>query len=645
MIRRFLAIAFSFVAWTAPAQTTADISVAVVADPVVDGNQTINWQIDVTNHGPGIAHDVQISGSSDLFGPGCFGVLTSVDPGTHTLVPCTTFAPQKETDVVLTAKAETISVDTPDPDLTNNVATKTIHATGGPDLSIFLKVPVAVQTITPTIPFDIGVSYANNSLTTAATGVTVTLAIPHGIHLTGAPVNCTPSVSEITCGIGTVPAHKLPGIPTPDFVITAVADEATSGQTLQFTGDIKGNEPETSSGNNHFATSAQVFRTFFVTDTAESLANAIDAANDQCTSGDVPCKIAFRLGTPPESGYFTIKPHRALPRITGKYVVIDGSTQTQLTGITNPNGPVIFIDGSENAWEDAFVFAGPCGGEVSSVAIGNFRNAAVTMLGSKGDDPAPCSGNPPGGSFVHHSYLGVDPTGLNAAPNGRGVVISEQVRGGTVAFNLISGNHRSGVWIGMANTPAVYSNTIGLDAHRQPLPNGASGVFAGPLVNDLGIEDNLIAFNHDFGISVDRRAIGVNMTRNSIFANLQLGIDIGLDGPTPERDVPAPVIVSAQYDPAQDRTIFVLSAHEPSLGAFPTVSLYANDAPTASGYGDGQYVLGQQSFDPASGGVTMSISADWRGKWATATVTRNDFTFGEAGHATTSEFSRAVKVE
>jgi hypothetical protein len=643
-MRTWFPVALLFVASTAlaqgPGQGPADISVAIIADSTYDGNQTINWQIDVTNNGPNEADDVQITGSSDRPSlGGCNGLIPPIAAGTHTLVPCQTFAPAMATDLVLTAKAETLSVATPDPNPANNVATKTIHTTGGPDLNIFLRVP----DINPGVPFAIGASYGNNSLADAATGVVVTLGIPTALQIVSIPQNCTQSPGVVTCSLSTVPAHTISI--EPNLVVTAVADDSVNGQTLQFTADIKGNEPEGSIANNHSAATVTVVRTFYVTDTTDSLADAIDAANRECTSGD-PCKIAFRLGTPPASGYFTLKPHRKLASITGKAVSIDGSTQTRLTGDTNPNGPEIFIDGSENAWEDAIVFAGPCGGEVGFVAIGNFRNAAVTMFGSTDDPVNACGGKyPAGGAYVHDSYLGVDPTGTNAAPNGRGVVISDKVFGGTVSHNLISGNRRSGVWIGMALQPSVYDNTIGLDIHRQPLPNGASGIFAGPLVTNLDITSNFIAFNHDFGVAIDRRAVGVNLNTNSIFANLQLGIDIGLDGPTPDRDVPAPVIVSAHYDPASDKTIVVLSAHEPKLDDLPVASLYASDAPHPSGFGDGQYVLGQQAFDPASGGLTVSVKGDWRGKWVSATVTQNDFPFASLGHSTTSEFSRAVKVE
>ena len=230
MRRTWFSLVLLFVASAAlaqPSANSADISVAIIADQTVDGNQTIHWQIDVTNNGPGVAHDVQVTGSSNPSSHDCIGLFTTIDPGTHALAPCSTPAPQQETDIVLTAKAETISVATPDPDLTNNVATKTIHATGGPDLSIFLNVP----TITPTVPFDIGVSYANNSSMSAATGVVVTLGIRWRPRRLGAG-QLHALGRWITCSLGTVPANQLPGIVAPNFVVTAVADEAARGKTL-----------------------------------------------------------------------------------------------------------------------------------------------------------------------------------------------------------------------------------------------------------------------------------------------------------------------------------------------------------------------------------------------------------------------------
>lgn len=505
---------------------------------------------------------------------------------------------------------------------------------GGPALATFLRVP---DQVTPEVPFEIDVFYGNTSATNAETDVVLTLGLPNGVRVVAVPQNCAQSGGVVTCQIGTVPPNKL-GFGTPDFIVSAVAGESVNGQLLQFfTADIKGN-----GSSAHAAASTRVIRTFYVTDTAESLADTIDQANLLCTD-PYPCKIAFRLGTPPDSGYFTIKPRRALPAVTGNNIFIDGSTQTTLTGDTNPNGPEIFIDGSGNESEDGIVFNSPCGGEIGSVAIGNFRNAAVTMKGEGDNAFAPCNDDRvvSYGASVDQSYLGVDPTGTTAAPNGRGVVISDRLGGGSVTNSLISGNRRSGIWMGRSPFKTLLWNTIGIDIHHQPLANGASGIYVGPLVSRLNIIGNYSAFNHDFGVAIDRKATRVYLFQNSIFANGQLGIDFGLDGPTPDRDIPAPAIVSAHYDPAQDKTIVVITATEPSNGFNPMIELFASDAPHPSGYGDGQYTLGFQDFTAASGGVTIAAKGDWRGKWVSATLTRNDF-IGVVG---TSEFSRAVKVE
>ena len=277
-MRKLFPLVLLFVASTAlaqgPGHGPADISVAIVADATYDGNQTINWQIDVTNNGPNEANDVQITGSSDRpSSGGCNGLLTSIAAGTHTLMPCSTSAPAMATDLVLTAKAETLSLFTPDPNPANNVATKTIHTTGGPDLAIFLRVP----DINPGTSFDIDAFYGNNSLADAATGVVVTFGIPTALQIVSIPENCTQSAGVVTCNVGTVSAHTAPLVP--NLVVTAVAGESLNGQTLQFTADIKGNEPEASIANNHSAATVNVVRTFYVTDTTDSLADAIDAAN------------------------------------------------------------------------------------------------------------------------------------------------------------------------------------------------------------------------------------------------------------------------------------------------------------------------------------------------------------------------------
>jgi hypothetical protein len=517
---------------------------------------------------------------------------------------------------------------------------------------------VSVQAVDPGLPFNV-VGAVFNQGTIPATGVTVTLAVPAQMRVVSLSDNCTQSGQTVTCSIPDVAAKTFYN-GQKDFTLTAVADDSTNGQTLLIPADVHTTAPESNLTDNHFTAGAHVFRTFFVTDTQpDSLANAIDQANLGCTD-EYPCKVAFRLGTPPASGYFTLKPHRAIPKITGKNVSIDGTTQTRLTGDTNPDGPEVFIDGSNSTWEDAIAVDQPCGMEIAGLAIGNFTNAAVTIGGELGTgNVLPCQ------SFfsartVHDNYLGVDPSGTQPAPNGRGVVVNAHLftsLGAKITNNVIGANHHSGVWIGRAAGDSIFGNRIGLDIHNEPLGNEAAGIYVSPSAFDVDIRGNYVAFNHGSGVVVDRSAIGTDIGPNSIFANWQVGIDVGLDGPTPDRDVPAPAVLSAQYDAATNTTVLTIASNEPANVILPTLIMYASDAPHSSGFGDGQYYLGSLRFNSQNGNVRFAALGDWRGKWVSATVTRNNF-FGflrintvqpnaefPDTHSYTSEFSRAVKVE
>jgi hypothetical protein len=653
MTRRSLFLSlvlFPLLATVALAQTGFDVSPAILTLPTADAHG-FSWQIDVINNGPEVAHNISVTASTEP------PINTVCDTETidliygdsHRVVQCTTGAIGFSGDLVLHAHATAVGDRNPQDD----VDSKTVHViAGGTNVGLNL----GTAGIVPGLPFDISVNVYNSGAI-PATGVTVNVAIPPAVQVQSLPGNCTQSGQTVTCSVPDGPINTLfTGQPT--FSITAIPELSTNGQTLPISGDVHTTAPEGDLSNNHSAILARVFRTMFVTDTQpELLANAIDQANLECLDG-YPCKIAFRLGTPPASGYFTLKPQRALPKITGKNISIDGTTQTRLTGDTNPNGPEIFIDGSNNAWEDGIVFDQPCGLEVAGLAIGNFTNAAVTIGGDQVVGQNPCSVTAV--RSVHDNYLGVDPSGTQPAPNGRGVVLNERlfpIVAAKVVNNVISANTRSGIWIGRANGNSISGNRIGLDIHNEPLGNGASGIYVSPSALDLDIRGNYVAFNHDFGVAVDRGAIGTDIGPNSIFANWQLGIDVGLDGPTPDRDVPAPVILSAEYDPGTNTTVLTIASNEQPNLILPTLTMYASDAPHPSGYGDAQYYLGSLRFKSTDGNVVLAATGDWRGKWVAATVTRNNF-FGflrtnaarpnaefPDTHSYTSEFSRTLKVQ
>ena len=525
--------------------------------------------------------------------------------------------------------------------------TRTVHMiAGGADVGV----QVNSTGLDPGVPTNITLfAFYNGAI--PATHVTATVSVPPLVRIVSVPDGCHQVDQAVACSAGDL------GTPGSDnvkkFVITVVADDAFKGTTIQIQSAVGTSAPEGNVSNNHSSLDVPIFREFYVEQASgDALADAVGQANANCRDG-YPCKIGFRIGgNVPAEGYFTIKPAQALPKITALTLLIDGTTQTRFTGDTNPNGPEIFIDGSA-VDGDGFVFDSPCAFDVGSLAIGNFGQAAILTLGTFKHSCPPPTGV---GKVIHDNYLGVDPTGVHAAPNGRGVVAND-VAFLTIENNVISGNRRSGIWMGTTPGAFIRNNTIGLDRQLQPLGNGASGIYVGPTASDHDIRGNYIAFNHDFGVAVDRKAVGIYIGPNSIFANWQPGIDIGLDGPTPDRDVPAPTVLSAQYDAATNTTLLTIASSEPLIISLPTLDIYASDAPHPSGYGDGQYYLGTTRFDSRQGNIHFAALGDWRGKWVSATVTRNEY-YGflrtePAGpdtpyletRSTTSEFSRAVKVE
>jgi hypothetical protein len=245
--------------------------------------------------------------------------------------------------------------------------------------------------------------------------------------------------------------------------------------------------------------------------------------------------------------------------------------------------------------------------------------------------------------LISENYIGVDSSGTTPAPNNRGVIVNRE--GANITGNVVSANRHSGIFIANGRETGISRNIIGLDpSHRLDLGNGGSGIFVSRFGLDADISSNFIAFNHDFGIAIENGTLAVDIHPNSIFANWQMGIDNGLDGPTA-----APEITSAVYDAATDTTVIDI-AYTDNSTFFPTLQFYASDAPHRSGFGDGQYYLGtatprrQTQFQ-------FRAKGDWRGKWVSATITHNQFygfakplDEGPDTFSSTSEFSRAVEV-
>lgn len=323
-------------------------------------------------------------------------------------------------------------------------------------------------------------------------------------------------------------------------------------------------------------------RTFTVTSTSDSgagsLRQAIEDANRECASFAEPCVIAFRIDGPvPPEGWFTIRPRSPLPAVTTYYLGIDGGTQSRHTGETNPSGgPEIFLDGSEAGSSHGLVVSSTA---VSDLAIGNFTGNGIESSF--------------GGQF-RRNYLGVDPTGRAAAPNGlRGL----QVNGGgaRVVDNVLSGNLRSGAFFWTIDAIDAYGNRVGVAADGvTPLGNGASGFFFHRPQLHYRVSDvhgNVIGYNAHAGIGVSLGANGL-FADNTFLGSAERAIDVGMDGVTPETRMGlpgqggrmgAPRITGASWNGSETVIDVHIAPAPASVRFYERVYVYASASPAEAG--------------------------------------------------------------
>ncbi len=354
-----------------------------------------------------------------------------------------------------------------------------------------------------------------------------------------------------------------------------------------------------------------------------------------------PCRVVFDIADPlPSEGWYTIRLRSPLPPMLAYDMGIDGTTQT-----SSRPGPAIFIDGSSLPSGHGLV-ADSAGigshAEIRGLAIGGFPGDGIHVTVRSE-------------ALVEGCYVGVDPTGSRAHPNGLRGISSETMRG-WISNNVISGNRRSGVFfMGQPSVgPQIRDNRIGVAAHDDtPIGNGASGIFIADFwgaYNYPSIAGNVIANNADFGVALTANA-PMLILANSIRNNGQGGIDIGLDGPTlsapgvpgVERGViPVPVIQSAIYKDGVTTIKGIADAGNNRREVY----LYANSTLEADGFAEGEQFLGKTSVTHRENtGFTFEYPGDLRGKFINGNAVAVTFWGWDEYAYTSSEFGRAVPVE
>jgi hypothetical protein len=369
---------------------------------------------------------------------------------------------------------------------------------------------------------------------------------------------------------------------------------------------------------------------------------------------------------------------------SGTALFISNSSGSVIKGLAiNRFGEGISIDGDSgaNRVEGNFISTDPTG----TIGRGNTDDGVNIFVGASenvigGTTPAArnvISGNDCNAVFVsgannnriQGNYVGTDKTGTKDLGNGDGVdcaavVFNNNSSGNTVggttagSRNLISGNALDGVTIFDGSGNSVLGNRIGTTANgTAALGNGEAGVLIQGSNNTVGdgtsAGSNTIAFNGEDGVQV-QSGTGRKISRNSIFSNAGLGIDLqggfeDAQGNTANEpgDVDSganglqnkPVITSAKTSSTKT-TITGKLASTPNRGY--DIEFYSNPA----GTDEGKKFVGLKSIvntDPA-GNVTFTFSTSNKipvGQTVTATARSVNL---DASNGDTSEFSAPRKV-
>ena len=300
--------------------------------------------------------------------------------------------------------------------------------------------------------------------------------------------------------------------------------------------------------------------------------------------------------------------------------------------------------------------------------VGGSLAAQRNVVAGNASDGIGILGEASDGNAIHGNWIGANATGTGTLGNYDGIVIeggadNTTIGGtGTTEGNWIVGNIGVGIAIeGASSGTVIQGNRIGTDAAGTAnmgqgqegiwLANGVTGTLVGGPTTQAA---NVIAFNgqdgmFDDGISVQSATSTGNVfLGNSIYNNVGLGIDLGLNGADPidanDADTGPNNLLNTIVLSGAAVTPGLLRVSGTYTGAPDTwyrVEVFSTPGPEASGTGEGRTFLGSVNM-PVGPSGTVTGSYDFGvtvadGTYLSATVTRTD-----SGYSTfyeTSEFS------
>ncbi len=324
--------------------------------------------------------------------------------------------------------------------------------------------------------------------------------------------------------------------------------------------------------------------------------------------------------------------------VAGNYI---GTDKTGLTALSQNASGVDITSGAHNN------------------VIGGTDTLARNLVSGNWMSGIGLSGNGVEQNKILNNYIGISANGQNAIPNNfDGVNISNGANNNVVgeagAGNIISGNGETGIKLENCSGISIQGNHIGTNSSGIDLGNSGVGVllFTNTSNNTIGGlsegEGNTIAFNGNTGVVVAYGETKYNaILGNSIYQNNKFGIDFQWDewpnendlmdeddGPNGMQNYP-----EIEYAREGDSLIVTGTFYSKPNKSY-LLQFFINDSADASGYGEGQELIGSRNILLGADGqkdFSFSFAASNSvGKYITATATDDS--------NNTSEFSAAVLI-
>lgn len=215
--------------------------------------------------------------------------------------------------------------------------------------------------------------------------------------------------------------------------------------------------------------------TYTVTNTNDSGNGSLRKAISNCLVNQGAHTIEFNIptsdpGYDATTGVWTIVFDDALPAITTGYITIDGTTQTQNQGNTNPDGPEICLNGAGNTVEYCFSLLNANSNVIKGLIINEFLYG-IQIYGTNGKN-----------NIIIGNYLGTNHDATQRRPNYNAIELISGANHNQIGDsilenrNIISGNDYAGLRISDANFNLVIGNYIGIDRTGSFAVNNYDGI-------------------------------------------------------------------------------------------------------------------------------------------------------------------------